>query len=55
MDIVDISIKKPVTVLVGVILIILFGILGLKRMPYQLTPTVTEPATPAMATTITTV
>ncbi|MEE9523535.1 MAG: efflux RND transporter permease subunit [Thermodesulfovibrionales bacterium] len=43
MDIVDLSIKKPVTVLVGVILIILFGILGLKRMPYQLTPTVTEP------------
>lgn len=43
MDIVSYSIKKPVTVLVGIILVVLFGIIGLLRMPYQLSPTVTEP------------
>ena len=43
MNVVKFSIEKPVTVIVGVILIILFGIIGLKRMPYQLSPTVIEP------------
>ncbi len=43
MDIVQFSIKKPVTVIVGVILVVLFGLIGLQRMPYQLSPTVTEP------------
>jgi len=43
MDVVEFSIKKPVAVLVGVILLILFGILGLMGMPYQLSPTVIEP------------
>lgn len=43
MDIVRFSIKNPVTVLVGVILILLFGIIGLYALPYQLSPTVTEP------------
>lgn len=43
MDFIKLSIEKPVTVLVGVILILLFGIIGLVRMPYQLTPDVTEP------------
>ncbi|MGD9182381.1 MAG: efflux RND transporter permease subunit, partial [Desulfobacterales bacterium] len=37
------SIEKPVTVIVGVILVILFGLIGLSRMPYQLSPTVIEP------------
>jgi len=32
-----------VTVIVGVILVILFGLIGLSRMPYQLSPTVIEP------------
>lgn len=43
MDLINFSIRKPVTVIVGVILVILFGIIGLTRMPYQLSPTVTEP------------
>ncbi len=43
MNAVKFSIEKPVTVIVGVILIILFGIIGLTRMPYQLSPTVIEP------------
>ena len=43
MNFVEFSIKKPVTVLVGVILVVMFGIIGLYSMPYQLSPTVTEP------------
>ncbi|MGP1449978.1 MAG: efflux RND transporter permease subunit [Wolinella sp.] len=36
-------IAKPVVVIVGIILISLFGILSLYRIPYQLTPSVTRP------------
>lgn len=43
MDIISFAIKKPVTVIVGVILISLFGVIGLRNMPYQLSPDVTEP------------
>lgn len=43
MDPIRFSIHNPVTVLVGVILAFLFGAIGLLRMPYQLSPTVTEP------------
>jgi HAE1 family hydrophobic/amphiphilic exporter-1 len=43
MDVVQFSIKNPVTVIVGVILIVLFGLIGLFTMPYQLSPDVTEP------------
>ncbi|HLC15735.1 MAG TPA: efflux RND transporter permease subunit [Thermodesulfovibrionia bacterium] len=43
MDLIRSSIEKPVAVIVGVILIVLFGLIGLKNMPYQLTPTVMEP------------
>ena len=43
MDIVRYSIEKPVTVIVGVVLVVLFGWIGLLRMPYQLSPTVIEP------------
>ncbi|MEF9427281.1 MAG: efflux RND transporter permease subunit, partial [Candidatus Mariimomonas ferrooxydans] len=42
MDIIEFSIKKPVTVIVGIILILLFGLIGLFSMPYQLSPDVTE-------------
>jgi len=42
-DIINYSIKKPVTILVGVILIIMFGLISLGKLPYQLTPTVTQP------------
>ncbi len=43
MDIIKFSIKKPVTITVGVILIVLFGLVGLDKLPYQLTPNVSEP------------
>ncbi len=43
MDIIKYSIKKPVTVIVGIVLILMFGIISLSKLPYQLTPTVTEP------------
>ncbi|GAB4388290.1 MAG: efflux RND transporter permease subunit [Thermodesulfovibrionales bacterium] len=43
MDIIRFSIEKPVTVIVGVILVVMFGIIGLMAMPYQLSPTVIEP------------
>jgi HAE1 family hydrophobic/amphiphilic exporter-1 len=43
MNAVRFSIEKPVTVLVGVILVVLFGWIGLNRMPYQLSPNVIEP------------
>ncbi len=43
MDLVSYSIKKPVTVLVGVILVVMFGLISLQLLPYQLSPTVIEP------------
>src|SRR3989337_3500032 len=43
MDIIRLAIEKPVAVIVGVILLVLFGLIGLFGMPYQLTPDVTEP------------
>ena len=43
MDPILFCIKKPVPVLVGVILIVMFGLIGLNQMPYQLSPDVTEP------------
>lgn len=43
MDIVKYSISKPVTVAVGVILVIMFGLIGLSAIPVQLTPSVDRP------------
>ncbi|MBW2018816.1 MAG: efflux RND transporter permease subunit [Deltaproteobacteria bacterium] len=43
MKLVDIAIKKPVTVTVGVILLVLFGLISLFRIPIQLTPNVDIP------------
>jgi HAE1 family hydrophobic/amphiphilic exporter-1 len=43
MDAIKFSITKPVTVIVGIILVVLFGLIGLTQMPYQLSPTVVEP------------
>jgi len=40
---VDTAIKKPVTVTVGVLLLILFGLISLYRIPIQLTPNVDLP------------
>lgn len=43
MDPVKFSINDPVKVLVGVIVILLFGFIGLYRMPYQLSPSLEIP------------
>ncbi|TDT92120.1 HAE1 family hydrophobic/amphiphilic exporter-1 [Pseudodesulfovibrio indicus] len=43
MDIVGTAIRKPVAVLVGVILVVMFGAVALLSLPYQLSPNVTEP------------
>ncbi len=43
MDIVRLAIAKPVGVTVGVILIVMFGLIGLGAIPIQLTPTVDRP------------
>jgi len=43
MDFVKFSIQRPVSIIVGVILVVMFGFISLNKMPYQLSPTVTEP------------
>ncbi len=43
MDLIRLSIKEPVAVLVGVILVVMFGLVALYRIPYQLTPNVEVP------------
>lgn len=43
MDVIRFAISKPVTVTVGVILVIMFGLIGLRAMPIQLSPNVDRP------------
>ncbi|MDD2790942.1 MAG: efflux RND transporter permease subunit [Sulfurimonas sp.] len=43
MNFVELSIKKPVVVIVGVILIMMFGFVALSNLPYMLTPNVIQP------------
>ncbi len=43
MDIVRFAISRPVTVAVGVILVVMFGLIGVGAIPIQLTPTVDRP------------
>ncbi len=43
MDIIRWAINKPVSVSVGVLLVVLFGLIGLTAIPIQLTPTVDRP------------
>ncbi|MCG6892355.1 MAG: efflux RND transporter permease subunit, partial [Desulfobacteraceae bacterium] len=43
MKVVDVAIKRPVTVAVGIILLVLFGLISLFRIPIQLTPNVDLP------------
>lgn len=43
MDIIKFSVRNPVSVAVGVLLVVLFGSMALNRMPYQLSPRVEEP------------
>lgn len=42
MDLIRLSIKDPVTVAVGVILVLLAGALAIQRVPIQLTPNVED-------------
>lgn len=43
MDLIKFSIKNPVTIVVSVLIVVLFGFLSLGKLPYQLTPNVTKP------------
>lgn len=43
MDLIRWCIARPVTVAVGVMLMVMFGLIGLREIPVQLTPTVTYP------------
>ena len=43
MKLVDFCIRYPVTVIVGVLLALLFGVISLLRLPLQMTPTVERP------------
>ena len=43
MDFIRFSISKPVSIFVGVILLVLFGLIGISKLPVQLTPDVETP------------
>ncbi|QTA91458.1 efflux RND transporter permease subunit [Desulfonema magnum] len=43
MDFIKFSISKPVSVFVGIILVVLFGLTGINKLPLQLTPDVEAP------------
>lgn len=43
MNLIQFSIRNAVTIIVSVLIIILFGLLALGKLPYQLTPSVTKP------------
>ena len=43
MELIDFSVDRPVTVWVGVILVMLFGIVAMVRLPVQMRPTVDKP------------
>ena len=43
MNLIQLSIRQPVSTFAGVILVVLFGLLGLSRLPIQLTPDVEAP------------
>jgi HAE1 family hydrophobic/amphiphilic exporter-1 len=44
MGLIDSFVRNPVKVTVGVLLVALFGVVALYRMPMQLTPEVQRPA-----------
>jgi len=43
MDLIKFSIKNPVTIIVSVLIVLMFGFLSLNKLPYQLTPSVSKP------------
>ncbi len=43
MNLIQFSIKNSVTIIVAVLIVLLFGVLALGKLPYQLTPSVVKP------------
>ena len=43
MDLIKVSIKRPVTILSVIVMLVMFGLISLERIPYQLSPSVVEP------------
>ncbi len=43
MDLIKFSIKNPVTIVVSVLIVLIFGFISLDKLPYQLTPSVMKP------------
>lgn len=43
MDLIQTSIKRPVTILSVIFMLVMFGLISLQRIPYQLSPSVVEP------------
>jgi HAE1 family hydrophobic/amphiphilic exporter-1 len=43
MNLVSFAIRNPVTIIVSVLIVVIFGFLSLNKLPYQLTPNVTKP------------
>ncbi len=43
MDLIKVSIKRPVTILSIIFMLVMFGMISLQRIPYQLSPSVVEP------------
>jgi len=43
MDLIKFSIKNPVTIIVSVLIVVMFGLISLDKLPYQLTPNVAKP------------
>jgi HAE1 family hydrophobic/amphiphilic exporter-1 len=43
MNIIRFSIENPVTVIVGILLVVMFGVIALQQIPIQLSPSVEEP------------
>lgn len=43
MNLIDISIKKPVIIVVAIVMILMFGIISMTQLPSKLTPNVIEP------------
>lgn len=43
MDLIKFSIKNPIAIIVSVLLVMIFGLISLNKLPYQLTPSVMKP------------
>jgi len=43
MDLIKVSINRPVTILSIIFMLVMFGMISLQRIPYQLSPSVVEP------------